>query len=121
MGALRAALNAIKASPPARKFTIVPAAETMRRETSLIASSPHSKCTDESTRGFPLRRRQGRTLLVSFDTDWLFPVAEVERVDEAMAAGVEHVRISSPNGHDTFLIDYDLITPPVRDFLAALR
>jgi len=64
---------------------------------------------------------QGRTLLVSFDTDWLFPVAEVERVDEAMVAEVEHVRISSPNGHDTFLIDYDLITPPVRDFLAALR
>jgi len=64
---------------------------------------------------------RGKTLLVSFDSDWLFPVAEVERVDEAMAAEVEHVRISSPNGHDTFLIDYDLITPPVRDFLAALR
>jgi len=64
---------------------------------------------------------RGKTLLVSFDTDWLFPVAEVERVDEAMVAEVEHVRISSPNGHDTFLIDYDLITPPVRDFLAALR
>lgn len=61
-------------------------------------------------------RWKGRTLLVSFDTDWLFPVAEVERV-EAAIAGAQHERISSANGHDTFLIDYDLITPPVREFL----
>ena len=59
---------------------------------------------------------KGRTLLVSFDTDWLFPVAEVDRV-EAAIPGARHERVSSANGHDTFLIDYDLITPPVRDFL----
>jgi homoserine O-acetyltransferase/O-succinyltransferase len=62
----------------------------------------------------------GRTLLVSFDTDWLFPVSEVDRVEEAMGsngAPVRHDRLSSTNGHDTFLIDYDLITPPVREFL----
>ena len=66
-------------------------------------------------------RWRGETLLVSFDTDWLFPVAEVERVEKAMPGNgvdVRHVRISSPNGHDTFLIDYDLITEPVRQFLA---
>jgi homoserine O-acetyltransferase len=64
---------------------------------------------------------QGDSLLVSFDTDWLFPVTEVDRVEEGMrAAGakVRHERLSSPNGHDTFLIDYDLITPAVREFLA---
>src|SRR5947208_7931874 len=63
---------------------------------------------------------RGRTLLVSFDTDWLFPVAEVERIEQALmsnGAPVRHERISSPNGHDTFLIDYDLITTPVREFL----
>jgi homoserine O-acetyltransferase len=63
---------------------------------------------------------RGRTLLVSFDTDWLFPVSEVDRVGEAMRANhvdVRHERISSPNGHDTFLIDYNLITPPVRELL----
>jgi homoserine O-acetyltransferase len=59
---------------------------------------------------------RGRTLLVSFDTDWLFPVAEVERVERAIPGAI-HERISSANGHDTFLIDYDLITPPVRAFL----
>jgi len=66
-------------------------------------------------------RWKGRTLLVSFDTDWLFPVTEVDRVETAMrAAGtpVQHERMSSPNGHDTFLIDYELITPAVRSFLA---
>jgi homoserine O-acetyltransferase/O-succinyltransferase len=63
---------------------------------------------------------RGRTLLLSFDTDWLFPIAEVERVETAMRANgvdVRHDRISSPNGHDTFLIDWDLVTPPVREFL----
>ena len=65
---------------------------------------------------------KGRTLLVSFDTDWLFPVSEVERVEAAMIANgtpVQHERISSPNGHDTFLIDYNLITDPVRAFLSS--
>ena len=64
---------------------------------------------------------RGRTLLVSFDTDWLFPVSEVERIENALLASqvpVRHERISSPNGHDTFLIDYDLITPTVRKFLS---
>lgn len=66
-------------------------------------------------------RWKGRTLLVSFDTDWLFPPAETVRVTEAMqAAGVDvrHEAMISPSGHDTFLIDYDLISPSVREFLA---
>jgi homoserine O-acetyltransferase len=67
------------------------------------------------------RNWRGRTLLVSFDTDWLFPVAEVTRAEDALRANgvpVQHERMSSPNGHDTFLIDYELITPAVRSFLA---
>lgn len=66
---------------------------------------------------------RGQTLLVSFDTDWLFPVGAVERVENAMLENgtpVRHERIASPNGHDTFLIDYDLITQPVREFLSSL-
>jgi homoserine O-acetyltransferase len=63
---------------------------------------------------------KGESLLVSFDTDWLFPVAETERVASAMRAlgiDVHHEMMSSPSGHDTFLIDYDLISPAVRGFL----
>ncbi len=66
-------------------------------------------------------RWRGRTLLVSFDTDWLFPVSETERVAAAMRTlgiEVQHEMLSSPNGHDTFLIDYDLIGDLVRRFLA---
>lgn len=65
-------------------------------------------------------RWRGRTLLVSFDTDWLFPPAESERVAEAMRAlgtDVAHHEIASANGHDTFLIDFDLIDDLTREFL----
>ena len=65
---------------------------------------------------------RGKTLIVSFDTDWLFPVTESERVSAAMLSlgvPVQHRMIASPNGHDTFLIDYDLITPMVREFLSS--
>jgi homoserine O-acetyltransferase len=66
---------------------------------------------------------RSETLLVSFNTDWLFPVKEVDRVEAVMRANgtnIRHERIASTNGHDTFLIDYDLITPSVREFLAGL-
>jgi homoserine O-acetyltransferase len=65
-------------------------------------------------------RWRGRTLLVSFDTDWLFPPGETERVASAMRSlgiDVQHESMISPSGHDTFLIDYDLISPPVRALL----
>jgi homoserine O-acetyltransferase len=61
-----------------------------------------------------------RALLVSFDTDWLFPSAEMRRIHAAMtASGVDatHLDIATPNGHDAFLVDYHLINPPVREFL----
>jgi homoserine O-acetyltransferase len=63
---------------------------------------------------------RGQTLIISFDTDWLFPQVESERVAAALRSlgvDVQHERMTSPNGHDSFLIDYDLITPPVREFL----
>jgi homoserine O-acetyltransferase len=65
-------------------------------------------------------RWRGRTLLVSFDTDWLFPPAESERVAAAMRAhgtAATHIEIASTNGHDTFLIDFPLIDGLVREFL----
>jgi len=63
-----------------------------------------------------LAKWRGRSLLISVDTDWLFPVTEAERV-RGLGLEVTHERLHSANGHDTFLIDYDLITPPVRAFL----
>jgi homoserine O-acetyltransferase/O-succinyltransferase len=66
-------------------------------------------------------RWKGRTLIVSFDTDWLFPPAESERVASALRAlgtPVVHEEIASANGHDTFLIDFHLIDGLVREFLS---
>jgi homoserine O-acetyltransferase len=66
-------------------------------------------------------RWRGRTLLVSFDTDWLFPPSESERVATAMrqvGTPATHIEIASANGHDTFLIDFHLIDDLVRQFLA---
>lgn len=63
---------------------------------------------------------RGRALLIGFDTDWLFPVGDVHKVDAALrevGADVSMLEIASINGHDTFLIDFHLITPPVREFL----
>lgn len=68
-------------------------------------------------------RYRGKALLVSFDTDWLFPPGEVDRLCAAMGrAGAEasHLPIATPNGHDAFLVDYPLIVPPVRAFLDGL-
>ena len=65
-------------------------------------------------------RWRGRTLLVSFDTDWLFPPAESARIATALQAlgtPVAHHEIVSANGHDTFLIDFGLIDGLVREFL----
>ncbi|MCX5746434.1 MAG: homoserine O-acetyltransferase [Proteobacteria bacterium] len=63
---------------------------------------------------------RGATLLVSFDTDWLFPATEIGRLSDHMRrAGVpvHHLAISTPNGHDAFLLDYPLIVPAVRELL----
>ena len=69
-------------------------------------------------------RFEGRALLVSFNTDWLFPPAEVVKVHEALTArhvDSEYHEIETMSGHDAFLIDYDLISPPVARFLDKKR
>ncbi len=63
------------------------------------------------------RRYGGRALLVSFDTDWLFPRREMSRLAAAMrevGVDVTHADLATPNGHDAFLVDYPLISPLVR-------
>ena len=63
------------------------------------------------------------SLLISFNTDWLFPTKEVAKVQKAFESlGVRstHIDIETLNGHDAFLIDYHLITKPVREFLDSL-
>ena len=58
-------------------------------------------------------------LIVGFDTDWLFPIPDVKKLVEALRGRgpTEFLEIGTANGHDAFLIDYALITPPVQAFL----
>ncbi len=67
-------------------------------------------------------RFRGAALLISFDTDWLFPSVEMSRVEGAMRSldiDVVHAELVTPAGHDAFLVDYPLISPFVRAFLAS--
>ena len=63
-----------------------------------------------------------RFCLVSFDTDWLYPTAESRGIVHALnAAGapVSFVELSSPFGHDAFLLDSPELDRVVAGFLGA--
>ena len=63
-----------------------------------------------------------RFCLVSFDTDWLYPTAESRAIVQALnAAGapVSFVELSSPYGHDAFLLDSPELDRIVAGFLGA--
>jgi len=68
-------------------------------------------------------RFRGEALLVSFDTDWLFPPQEVQKVHLALqnnGVSSTYYEMESVNGHDTFLIDFQLIGEPVRKLLGSV-
>jgi len=63
-----------------------------------------------------------RFCLVSFDTDWLYPTAESRVIVQALnAAGApaSFVELSSPYGHDAFLLDSPELDRIVSGFLRA--
>jgi homoserine O-acetyltransferase/O-succinyltransferase len=63
-----------------------------------------------------------RFCVVSFDTDWLYPTAESRTIVHALnAAGaqVSFVELSSPFGHDAFLLDVPELNQVVDGFIRA--
>ncbi len=70
------------------------------------------------------RATGARFCLVSFDTDWLYPTAESRSIVQALnAAGapVSFVELSSPYGHDAFLLDAPEMNRVVDGFLKGGR
>jgi homoserine O-acetyltransferase len=70
------------------------------------------------------RATKSRFCLVSFDTDWLYPTAESRAIVQALnAAGapVSFVELSSPYGHDAFLLEAPDLNRVVDGFLRAGR
>jgi homoserine O-acetyltransferase/O-succinyltransferase len=62
-----------------------------------------------------------RTLLIAFSSDWLYPPAASEEIDEALRAlgkSVEFNVIEAPYGHDCFLLEEAAQTPIIRQFLS---
>ncbi|QNE33105.1 homoserine O-acetyltransferase [Sphingomonas sp. NBWT7] len=68
------------------------------------------------------RHTRARFALISFDTDWLYPTRESRSIVQALnAAGapVSFVELSSPYGHDAFLLDSLEMNRVVAGFLGA--
>ncbi len=67
-----------------------------------------------------LRQIDAPMLLVGITTDWLFPpdeVAALARRVRAQGNAVKHVEIDSPEGHDAFLKEWDLLTAALTPFV----
>jgi homoserine O-acetyltransferase len=64
---------------------------------------------------------QGETLLISFDSDWLYPTAESERIATVLRQQNKPVccyELQSAAGHDAFLLEFAQQTPIIQAYLA---
>lgn len=76
---------------------------------------------DEQAARERLRECATRFLLVSFDTDWRFDTSHSLQIANMLAsagADVAHREITSPHGHDSFLLPIPAYHHAVRNFLA---
>jgi homoserine O-acetyltransferase len=68
------------------------------------------------------RGTKTRFCLISFDTDWLYPTAESRTIVHALnaaGAAASFVELTSPFGHDAFLLDSPELNRVVDGFLRA--
>ncbi len=69
-----------------------------------------------------LARMEGRALVVSFTSDWLFPPYESEKIVYALARSgrdVSYCNVQSDYGHDAFLLEVETLSRLVSGELAA--
>jgi homoserine O-acetyltransferase len=70
-----------------------------------------------------MERTQARFLLLSFSSDWLYPTAESVAIADALREArreVRHIELPAVTGHDAFLINHELQTPIIEEFLTTL-
>jgi homoserine O-acetyltransferase len=68
------------------------------------------------------KRVMSRMLVLSFTSDWLFPPYQSGQIVDAMIkAGkdVSYLDIDSPHGHDSFLLEFEIESEVIRNFLTA--
>ena len=71
-----------------------------------------------------LGKTRARWCVVSFDTDWLFPTSQSKAIVHALnavGAPVSFVELSTPHGHDGFLMDMPELNAVMSGFLDAPR
>ena len=64
-----------------------------------------------------VQRTQARFLITSYTTDWLFPTVQSQELVDALVAARRHVsfvELTSPFGHDSFLLEVE----PLEELLA---
>jgi homoserine O-acetyltransferase/O-succinyltransferase len=67
------------------------------------------------------RNARAKYLLLSFSSDWLFPPAQSRQIVDALLAtgrDVSYSEISSPYGHDAFLLEPEILGRLIGGFLA---
>lgn len=67
-----------------------------------------------------LQRIKARVLLIGIESDWLFPVEDIERLAEEMRAAqveAEDARLITTHGHDGFLAEPEQLIPLIRNFI----
>jgi homoserine O-acetyltransferase len=57
------------------------------------------------------------TLVVSFDSDWLYPTRDAQAIAQAIGEDATCIELSSSAGHDAFLIEHAMQTPIIQQFL----
>ncbi|MCS6808333.1 MAG: homoserine O-acetyltransferase [Bacteroidota bacterium] len=80
------------------------------------AMDSHNVGRGRGNAGKALARIQARTLVVGISTDILFPPKEQRFIAEHIPHA-EYVEITSPYGHDGFLIEFTTLTDILREFL----
>ena len=66
------------------------------------------------------KNTDAKFLVISFDSDWLFPSSQSkEVVNTLMQLGkdVSYCEIKSPCGHDAFLLEYEVQSKIIKSFL----
>jgi len=67
---------------------------------------------------------KGKTLVISFTSDWLFPPKqslEIVHALQRVGRDVTYCNIESPYGHDAFLLEFCQITRLISNFLSSLE
>ena len=65
-------------------------------------------------------KSKAKFLVISFDSDWLFPSSQSKEIVSALMGlgkDVSYCEIKSPCGHDAFLLEYDVQTKIIKSFL----